>query len=379
MPGSPKERQADHGTLGGQEGPFFLQRWRPVANAERAPARLVSMEIAKAVVLAADCRGEEPWPSLGQSARQLAPVANKPVLFHHLEALQDAGVHEAAVVTDETTRASIHEAVGDGSAWGLEVSYLDEDEHADTLSSAAVADFAASGPLLVQHGDVLLRERLSALCDHFADCALDALVLLPGLGHQARAGPAPSCRDLAGYIIAPDALLALRRRGAQPERRDDALARLRSAGARVEVRDVDAWLPCRGTTEALLIANREMLDDVASDHRAERVFGSEIQGRVILHPSVEVHDSVLRGPAAIGPRTRIANAYIGPYTSIGADVEIDCVEIEHSIILDGAQIRFVGARIEGSLIGPRAHVVRDFSVPRALRLSVGERAHIALS
>jgi glucose-1-phosphate thymidylyltransferase len=282
-------------------------------------------------------------------------------------------------VTDETTRASIREAVGDGSAWGLEISYLDGDEHTDVLSSAAIAAFAGSRPLLVQHGDVLLRERLSALFEHFTDSALDALVLLPGRGCEGQADPGGAYRALAGYIIAPDALIALRRGSSQPGQRDDALERLRSAGARVELRDVDAWLPCRGTTEALLAANREMLDDVASDHGAERVFGSEIQGRLMLHPSAEVHDSLIRGPTAIGPRTRIANAYIGPYTSIGADVDIDCVEIEHSIVLDGAQIRFVGARIEGSLIGPGSHVVRDFRVPRALRLSVGERAHIALS
>jgi glucose-1-phosphate thymidylyltransferase len=337
------------------------------------------MEIAKAVVLAADCRGEEPWPSLGQPARQLAPVANKPVLFHHLDALKSAGVHEAAVVTDATTHASINKAVGDGSAWGLEVSYVDGDEHTDVLDLAAVAEFAGSASLVVQHGDVLLRERLSALWEHFADSALDALVLLPGRGCDGEADPAGAGRALAGYIIGPHALIALRRGSDEPGPRDDVLERLRSLGARIEVRDVDAWLPCRGTTDALLAANREMLDDVASDHQAERVFGSEIQGRLILHPSAEIHDSVIRGPAAVGPRTRIANSYIGPYTSIGADVDIDCVEVEHSIILDGAQIRFVGTRIEGSLIGPGTHIVRDFRVPRALRLSVGERAQIALS
>jgi glucose-1-phosphate thymidylyltransferase len=337
------------------------------------------MEIAKAVVLAADCRGEEPWPNLGQPARQLAPVANRPVLFHHFDALESAGVHEAAVVTDETTRTSINEAVGDGSAWGLEVSYVDGGEHTDVLDSAAVAEFAGSAPLLVQHGDVLLRERLSALCEHFAESELDALVLLPGRGCEGQADPARACRALAGYIIGPRALIALRRRSEEPGPCDDPLERLRSVGARIEVRNVEVWLPCRGTTEALLAANREMLDDVASDRHGERVFDSEIQGRLMMHPSAEVHDSLIRGPAAIGPRTRIANAYIGPYTSIGADVDIDCAEIEHSIILDGARIRYVGARIEGSLIGPGTHVVRDFRVPRALRLSVGGRAHIVLS
>ena len=108
------------------------------------------------------------------------------------------------------------------------------------------------------------------------------------------------------------------------------------------------------------------------DQRGERVFDSEIQGRVSLDPSAEVHDSLIRGPVAIGPRARITNAYIGPYTSIGADVQIDCVEIEHSIVLDRAQLRSIGTRIEGSLIGPDARVTRDFRMPQAIRL-VGRR------
>jgi glucose-1-phosphate thymidylyltransferase len=122
-----------------------------------------------------------------------------------------------------------------------------------------------------------------------------------------------------------------------------------------------------------------MLEAMAADQRGERVFGSEIQGRVALDPSAEVHDSLIRGPVAIGPRACIANAYIGPYTSIGADVQIDCVEIEHSIVLDRAQLRFVGPRIEGSLVGPDAHITRDFRIPQAIRLSVGAGAEVAIS
>jgi glucose-1-phosphate thymidylyltransferase len=115
------------------------------------------------------------------------------------------------------------------------------------------------------------------------------------------------------------------------------------------------------------------------DRSAERVFDSEVQGRVALDPSAEVHDSLIRGPVAIGPRARITNAYIGPYTSIGADVHVDCVEIEHSIVLDRASLRYVGTRIEGSLVGPDARVSRDFRMPQAIRLSVGAGAEVSIS
>jgi glucose-1-phosphate thymidylyltransferase len=338
----------------------------------------MTMEIAKAVVLAGDCRGPEPWPSLGSPARQLAPVANKPVLFHHLEALAGAGVRDAAVVTDDVTRTSIRQAVGTGATWGLNVLFVDDDGSADALASPAIADFVGDGPVLVQHGDVLLHERVDTLCRAFADTALDALVLrlaerVDGGAHR----PQPQL----GYIVGSDVHRVLRREAADDPAAglDDLLARLGGSGARIGVRDVEACLPCRGRTEALLEANRRLLEELVRDEAGERVFDTEIQGRAAIHPSAEVRDSLIRGPVAIGPGASVANAYIGPYTSIGAHVHIDAVEIEHSIILDGARIRFVGSRIEDSLIGPGAHIERDFRVPQAVRLWVGARADIALS
>ena len=336
------------------------------------------MQIAKAVVLAGECRGPEPWPNLGLSARQLAPVANKPVLFHHLEALAGAGVREAAIVTDETTATGIRGAVGDGSSWDLELLHLDGGGSADPLISPAVADFLGGAPLLAQHGDVLLRERLASLWHDFADAGLDALVLRPGTGLN---GSRLRTDAATGFFIGADVHEALRREAAKHPTwpPGDLLARLKALGARIDVRDVDACLPCRGRTQALLEANRRMLEDLPLDARGERVFASEIQGRVAIHPSAEVRDSLIRGPVSIGPGTTVADAYVGPYTSIGAGVDLDSVEIEHSIVLDGARIRFVGSRIEGSLVGPGAQIERGFRVPQAVRLWVGAGAEVALS
>ena len=221
--------------------------------------------------------------------------------------------------------------------------------------------------MVVQHGDVLLRERLSTLEDDFAEHELDALILCPG---------AKAAHGAAGYILGPDVHQRLRE---DKSALDGVLERLRAAGARIGVREVDACMPCRGGADELLEANRRMLELLSPDAHGERVFDSEIQGPVALHPSAEVRASVVRGPVAIGPGARISNAYIGPYTSIGAGVELDCVEIEHSIVLDGAQIRYLEARVEGSVIGPGARVSRDFRMPRALRLSVGEGSHVSFS
>jgi glucose-1-phosphate thymidylyltransferase len=115
------------------------------------------------------------------------------------------------------------------------------------------------------------------------------------------------------------------------------------------------------------------------DASAERLFDTKIQGAVRIHPSAEIISSVIRGPALIGPGVRIRSSYVGPYTSIGEAVVLDCVEIEDSIVLDRAQIRFLETRVESSVVGPGACVSRDFELPRALRLTIGADAQVALA
>src|SRR4051794_23237048 len=135
------------------------------------------MNVAKAVVLATHRRSPEPWPDLGLSSRHLAPVANKPVLFHHLETLSSAGIGETAIVCDRRSSGCIREAVGNGSAWNLDVRYIEASPRESFLSSAAIAAFIGSAPVLVQHGDVLLHEDLLKLRHHVTDNQLDALVI----------------------------------------------------------------------------------------------------------------------------------------------------------------------------------------------------------
>jgi glucose-1-phosphate thymidylyltransferase len=325
------------------------------------------MRIAKAVVIATESNGWSPWPNLGFSTRHLAPVANKPVLFHHLEALATAGIGETAIVCDRRSNAGVRQAVGDGSAWGLDVRYVEESPSVDILASRPIAEFIGSAPVLVQHGDILLCEGVARLGEQFAHDGLDALVM-----HAGRSFPQP----IDGYLIGEGVYADLLRQTAPLA---DALARLRELGARIQECDVDASLPCRGGADVLLAANRWMLEAMDHEVRGERIFDTELQGRVTVDPSAEVRDSLIRGPVVIGPRACITNAYVGPYTSIGVDVEIDCVEIEHSIVLDRARLRFLGTRIEGSLIGPDARIERDLRIPQAVRLSVGAGAKVAIA
>lgn len=320
------------------------------------------MPLANAVVLALSAPGGRGWPALGSGVPELFPVANRPVLFHHLDGLAAAGIRHAAIVADHAKAGPIRAAVGDGSEWGMELTYVDHGA-ANVLASAAVRELAGSGPLLVHHGDVLLRDGIAAMGSAFAEGGMDGLILR-------------SDEAATGYILGERLRAAIR---AGADTLDVAMERLLHAGARISVRHMDACLPCRGGTDALLASNRWMLDELPHELAGERLFGTEIQGRVTIDPSAEIHDSLIRGPVVIGPRTRIMNAYIGPYTSIGAGVRIDSAEIEHSIVLDGAQLRFAGMRLEGSLIGPDAQIVRDFRLPQAIRLSVGAGAQVSLA
>jgi glucose-1-phosphate thymidylyltransferase len=330
------------------------------------------MTVAKAVVLVTDRPGPEPWPNLGLSTRHLAPVANKPVLFHHLEGLTSAGIGETAIVCDRRSNAAVRDAVGDGSAWGLDIQYFEASPLESILTSRDVGGFIGSSPVLVQYGDVLLHEHLSALSDQFDGGALDALVVHAGRWSR----PAPErARSIDGYLFGAGVYADLRR---HTTRLRDAVVRLRAMGARIAERDVEACLPCQGGADALLATNRRLLETMTVDHVGERVFNSELHGRVAVDPSAEIHDSVIRGPVVIGPQARITHAYIGPYTSIGPGVIVDCAEIEHSIVLDGASICHIGGRLEASIVGRHARVFRDFSLPRALRLHVGDGVEVAL-
>jgi glucose-1-phosphate thymidylyltransferase len=327
------------------------------------------MRVSDAVLLARRADDWRPWPSIGFRARQLAPVANKPILFHALERLGSAGVRRVAMVVDEETRPEIFAAVGEGGRWDLDVTYVDDDGSGRIGTALAAArPHLAGPPYLLQHGDVVMQEPFAAIGRHFGEARLDALVLRLAAGRGAR----------AGYIVggdAADALCAIQRnvRDADVEA---VLRRMRAAGRRVQVLDVDACTPCRGGQGALLEANRRLLDELVTD--PAEPMGPAVQGRVFIHPTAHLEHTVVRGPAVIGPEADLRDAYIGPYSSIGARVRIEGAEVENSIILDGADLRCLPSRLEASIIGRGARIGVDFRMPRSMRLSVGEYAVVTL-
>jgi glucose-1-phosphate thymidylyltransferase len=331
------------------------------------------VNIAKALVLAGRTRLDQPWPSLKFGSKHLAPVANQPILFHNLESLRRAGLLEALIAVEEDVAEPIMAAVGDGSDWHLRIGYVPWRPRTGVAGALlAGREFVADEPVLVEPGDALHRERIHPHLAAFAAERLDAMVLrLTGRSDAADADPLDG-----GYLLSQRAVSILLD---GPTAFLDPVVGVRERGGHVRVQPIDGCLPCHGGEERLLEGNRRMLEDLKEGVDAAAYPSCELQGAVVVDPTAELDNTLVRGPAIIGPRSKLSHAYVGPYTSIGADVRMTGSQIEHSIVLDGAELLHLGARLESSVIGREARIERNFAVPGAMRLSVGDGARLTLS
>jgi glucose-1-phosphate thymidylyltransferase len=337
-----------------------------------APTVCGRMKIAKAVILAGNEDHERCWPTVAAGPRHLFPVANRPILFHQLERLRRGGLLEATILVDPDSREPIRRAIGDGGRWNLAIRYDEcppDARLADALTTCK--SFIRDEPVLVQQADALLRDRLHPHIDAFSDDRLDAMALRLVRGHAE-----PSRELPPGYLLSPRALALLIER---PDAAENPINEIRASGGRVRVQPVEGCLPCHGDLDALLDCNRRLLEELEACTAGAELDGCEVQGPVVVHPTARVRRSTLRGPAIIGPGAILTDAYVGPYTSIGANVAIEGAEIEHSIVLPRAELAFVGTRIESSVIGEGARVARTFRKPSSLRMSIGDGAEVLLS
>ena len=338
-------------------------------------------------------------PITHTSAKQLVPVANKPVLFYGIEALVDAGVSEIVIVIAPETGGEIREAVGDGSAFGARVTYVVQDAPRGLAHAVLTAEEAlGSGPFVMYLGDNLLRDGISELVSTFRGGDHDALLLLTEVDDPWHYGVAeldgerivrlvekpkdpPSNMALVGvYLFGTpifDAARAIEPSGRGELEITDAIQRLIDSGSRVESRTVKGWWKDTGQLADMLEANRLVLEDIERSIDGELV-DSKVEGRVALAPNAIVERSLIRGPAIIGANARIADAYIGPYTAIDEGVTIERAEIEHSIILSDCTISHLESRMEASLLGRNVKLTRGESVPRTLSMIVGDRSEITL-
>lgn len=345
--------------------------------------------VSKAVLFAsADvhrCRETSPRSCRPLSSRlALLPVGNKPLVLHALEELIDAGISEVAVVTEPSLAEEVQEVVEETVHERVATTHIVGEGHMFTDALRQVAPFVGVDSFVVHLGDSLTRGGLTGAIQGPQVHGNDALALVEENGHEVTplGSGLASLRTAGIYVFGPGVLDLAGEKDA-PEDWDLEIAgttdRLAAAGGRIEVRPVHDWWRYRQRPDALLQANRFFLSGIRGGPTDAWLENTDLQGPVILHPSVRLTSSIVRGPVIIGPEAEISDAYIGPYTSIGANVVIENAEVEHSIIFPGASIRHLGGRLEASVVGRQARIFRDFRLPRAFRVTVGEGAEIALT
>ncbi|MEA2159901.1 MAG: glucose-phosphate thymidylyltransferase [Solirubrobacteraceae bacterium] len=356
------------------------------------------METLKGLILSGG-KGTRLRPITHTSAKQLVPVANKPVLFYGIEAMAAAGIEEVGIIIAPETGDEIRAAAGDGSRFGLQLTYIVQDEPLGLAHAVLTAEaFLGSSPFVMYLGDNLLQGGIADLVQAFRAHEPDALILLTPVLDPENYGvaelhdgavvrlvekPPEPKTDLAlvgVYMFTPgvhDAARAISPSGRGELEITDAIQYLVDQGRRVEPHIVRGWWKDTGRLEDMLAANRLVLDTIVGRVEGELV-DSQIDGRIVIEAGARLERSAVRGPAIIGAGAQLTDCYIGPYTAIGERCTIQNAEVEHSILLAGSSVSDLAGRMESSLLGRNVKIGRDQRQPRAYRFMVGDNSEIGI-
>ena len=344
-------------------------------------------------------KGTRLRPITHTSAKQLVPVANKPVLFYGIEAMAHAGITEIGIIIAPETGDEIREVAGDGSRWGVSITYIPQAEPLGLAHAVLTAEpFLGASPFVMYLGDNLLQGGIDDLVAAFRAEEPDAMILLTPVPDPEHFGVA-ELKD--GRVVAlaekperPKTDLALvgvylftaqihdAARAIEPSPRGeleitDAIQWLVDAGRRVDPHIVQGWWKDTGRLADMLEANRLILDRVERRVDGE-TGGSEVEGRVVIEPGATVTRSRILGPAVIGAGATLTDCYIGPYTAIGEGCVVEGAEVEYSILLAGSSVRHLDGRMEASLLGKNSAISRGDRQPRAHRFLIGDNSTVEI-
>ena len=357
------------------------------------------MENLKGLILSGGT-GTRLRPITYTSAKQLVPVANKPVLFYGIEAMAAAGIRELGIIIAPETGEEIRGAAGDGSRFGVEITYIVQDAPLGLAHAVLTAEpFLGSDPFVMYLGDNLLQGGIADLVEAFRSNAPDALILLTPVPDPENYGVAEldesgNVKQLVEKPSEPATDLALvgvymftspiheAARAIEPSARGeleitDAIQWLVDDGRRVESHIVRGWWKDTGRLDDMLEANRLILETIVRRVEGELI-DSQVDGRVVVEPGALLERATVRGPAIIGSGAVLRDAYVGPYTAVGAGCVIEGAEVEHSILLEASSVRGLEGRMESSLLGKNVAISRDDRQPRAYRFMVGDNSEIGI-
>ncbi len=345
-------------------------------------------------------KGTRLYPLTYTRAKQLIPVANKPVLFRVIEMIRDAGITEIGIVIGDTG-PEIREAVGDGSRWGVQVTYIQQEAPLGLAHAVKISrGFLGDERFVMFLGDNVIQGGISPLIEQFASSDWNSQIVLKEVPDPQHFGVAeldgngqikrliekpadpPSNLALVGiYMFDHNIFKAVE--AIKPSWRGeleitDAIQWLVSNGYRVFPYVHKGWWIDTGKPTDMLEANAHVLEELTPYVAGKVDAASLLDSRVTVEEGAEIVNSVLRGPTIIGRNTRIVNSFIGPFTSIYHDVVIENSELERCIVLEHARILGVSTRIQDSLIGRHATIEQDNGKPRALKMNLGDHSHIWL-
>jgi glucose-1-phosphate thymidylyltransferase len=332
-------------------------------------------------------------------AKQLVPVANKPVLFYGVEAIVAAGIREIGVVVGDT-REEIQQALGDGSRFGAQITYIEQDAPRGLAHAVLISEPFLRGDSFVMYlGDNLIADGITALVEDYRRIGCNSQILLAHVPNPEQFGVAelangtvvrltekpPQPRSdlaLVGVYMFDEtifeAVRAIRPSARQELEITDAIQWLVDHGKSVHPHIVSGWWKDTGKIEDMLEANRIILDTFKPRGFESVDSGCRVEGKVVVEPGARLFHSTIRGPAIIGPGAEIRNAFVGPYTSIGPDCFVESCEIENSIVLQGSRLEKIPGRIADSLIGTNVRIHPGHERPRVHRFLIGDNSEIGI-
>ncbi len=349
-------------------------------------------------------------PITHTSAKQLVPIANKPILFYGIEAMVEAGIDEIGIIISPETGGDIQTAVGDGRELGASITWLVQDQPLGLAHCVLIArEFLGDDDFVMYLGDNMLEQNLIGFVNEFTSRRASpelgstggrvAQILLAEVDDPRSFGVAEVAAD--GSVVRlvekpenPPSNLALVGAYLFDKTIHDAVAAIEpSPRGELEITDAIQWLIDEGHEVAhdilvgwwldtgkkdpLLECNRLVLDTIEPQLDGSIDERSEVVGRVRIDSGATIINSTIRGPVVIGANTTVTDSYIGPYSSVAADCQITNAELDHSVILANSSIANV-ARITDSLIGSHVDVDRSAHVPAGIRLMLGDHSRVEL-
>jgi len=344
-------------------------------------------------------KGTRLYPITYTSAKQLVPVANRPVLFRVIDAIVEAGISDIGIVVGDTA-SEIKSAVGDGSQWSAEITYIPQEAPLGLAHAVLVSEeYLGDDRFVMFLGDNVLEGGIAGLVQQFAESDWNAQILLTKVHNPQHFGVAelrdgeivrlvekpdvpPSDLALVGIYMFDrhifEAVTNIKRSRRGELEITDAIQYLIDHGYTVYPYIHKGWWIDTGKPGDMLDCNRLLLETIEPQNLGFVDSESSLSGRVIIEKGAEVTNSTIRGPAIIGENTSIVNAYIGPFTAIYHDVLIENSEIEHCIVLENSKITDVGYRIEDSVIGRNVEITRSPLRPKAYRMMIGDNSQIGI-